>query len=163
VTAEPPRLRLEMPFLLMAGMVVSAFVGAVGVFAAVLQAAGAFSSTQIFGQPAAPGLRSALENGAFLAYIFWLLLAAVAWGLWREQWWSRPVMVGFWALMLTMATVQYVRGLERAWSGCLPIAGLVLSASYLYGKGNVRAYYRVLESRAFPQEKRAEGGPGGVA
>jgi len=147
----------------MAGMVLSAFVGAVGVCAALLHVAGIFTSTQIFGQAAAPDFRSALENGAFLAYIFWMVLAAVAWGLWREKWWSRPVMVGFWALTLTTTTVQYARGLALAWSGCFPIVGLILSACYLYGKGNVKAYYRVLESRAFPQEKRAEGGPGGVA
>jgi hypothetical protein len=163
VTTEPPRLRLEMPFLLMVGMVVSAFMGFVGVCAGLLQAAGAFSSTQLFGQPAAPGLKGALENGTFVAHIFWLLLAAVAWGLWREQWWTRPVMVGFWALMVTVAAVQYARGLALAWSGCFPVIGLALSAAYLYGKGNVTAYFRILESRAFPREKPAERGSSGAA
>ncbi len=163
MTAEPPRLRLEMPFLLMAGMVVSAFGGAVGVIAAVLQAVGAFSATAVFGEPAGPGIRGALENGTFLSFIFMSVIGAVAWGLWREQWWTRPMMVAFWILILTMTSVQYARGLTPAWSGCFPLVGLSLSAAYLYGKGNVRAYFRVLESRSSPQDPNPGGGSVGVA
>jgi hypothetical protein len=86
LTPEPPRLRLEMPFLLMAGMVLSAFMGCVGLFGSLLHAAGAFSSTEIFAGTDAGGFRSALQSGTLVAFVFWLALGAVAWGLWREQW-----------------------------------------------------------------------------
>src|SRR5262245_51253138 len=101
-----------MPFLLLAGMGLSAFMAGVGALAylgmvIVIPFSNSFTMNDV------PVTRSAFLEEMwpfFLAYP--LLLAAfglVAYGLWREKTWSREVMMAFWLLGAAASViVQFV-------------------------------------------------------
>lgn len=164
MASEPPRLRLEMPFLLMAGMVLSAFIAVVGGLAFGLQFIAGSSWTALVGDAGASDLVERLHNGSLLTVGFTVLIGFIAWGLWREKSWTRHLMVGFWGLTLVVAAVLSVRGLSNWGSGCMPLIGMGLATAYLYGKQNVRAYYRALETAQIQSAVPvARGGTGGAA
>jgi len=141
-----PRSRLEMPFLLNAGMVICVFFGLFGGAAAVFKALSLINPLT----SASPGLRfkEALHDGTYIGIGVGIAIAVVGWGLWRERWWTRPVMLGVWLTGFASAVVQYARGITDASACASGLAGLAIAAWYLYGKGNVRAYFTALEERA---------------
>jgi hypothetical protein len=78
-----------------------------------------------------------------------VLAFAIAFGLWREKSWARPLMVAFWIAHGVQDFLVF-----RADSSVRPLAGPLIFLSsvpfffiaiwYLYGKENVVAYYASL-------------------
>lgn len=73
----------------------------------------------------------------------------IAYGIWKEKAWSRHLMLFFWAVMFVIGIVPLIgiavpdALIEIIFSWAM---GVALSIWYLYGKANVRAYYRRLEN-----------------
>lgn len=78
-----------------------------------------------------------------------LLLLLIAYGLWQERSWARPLMMVFWfACTVFLLFSQLRAGTTASAIGTTLFWGAVYagpSAAYLYFKESVTAYYRALE------------------
>jgi hypothetical protein len=77
-----------------------------------------------------------------------IMTAWVAWVLWRERPWARPLMLGFWFVVYAPAIFVPNADWASRLAGILSLAVSITIASwYLYGKANVVAYFQRLGER----------------
>ena len=84
----------------------------------------------------------------------WLIITAsmlaIAYGLWRERSWARPLMVAWWANGIVIPIFLSLHGewpiADAVWSGAQCLIASVLAYLYLYRKDNVVAYFEALEA-----------------
>jgi hypothetical protein len=143
-----------MPFLLLAGMGLSAFMTGVGALAYVgIVIMIPFSKS--FTMNDVPVTRSAFLAESWPFFVTYpLLLAAfglVAYGLWRERPWSRDIMMALWLLGAAASVIlQFVTPAPRGdfLAGLFSMALCAgLAGWYLYGTATVRSYYQALSER----------------
>ena len=78
-----------------------------------------------------------------------LYTGAVSWALYREQPWTRPLMLAAWlTYVLVMGFAGWPGTTERIVGVVLAIFPLGIASWYLYGKPNVVAYYERLAAQA---------------
>lgn len=90
---------------------------------------------------------------------------AIAFGIWKERWWSRYVIMAFWAVVVAMNV-----GFGWAQSGFGGVASAVAGSAlvvvlvgwYLFGKENVVEYYQALEREQAAEATRGRGEKGGA-
>jgi hypothetical protein len=149
-TALPLRRRLEMPFVLLCGMTLSAFVAGAGALAYTAIVVGSlFTEKFTFNdQPVSRGefFRQALPF--LLAYPTILIaFGVIAFALWKERLWAREAMMVFWGLAAATQLIVISVTPEKVSGGTIVATVLWLAgcwgfaAWYLYGKVNVCAYY----------------------
>jgi hypothetical protein len=147
-TAIPVRRRLEMPFLLLCGMGLSAFFAGVGTLAFCGITLGSlFTNSFTFNGQSVSGAEFWRHMWPFfLAYP--LVLAAfgvIAFALWKERIWAREAIMGFWAITAAAEVVVLIVTPEKVPGGTIIMTMLWLAccwgaaAWYLYGKANVQA------------------------
>jgi hypothetical protein len=74
-------------------------------------------------------------------------MIGIAYALWKELSWSRPVMMFWWLVTAVMLGVAAIQDGQAVLSSVLSVgAGAAVAAWYLYGRHNVVAYYRSLEA-----------------
>ena len=149
-----PATRYRMPFALMCGMGLSAlFAGVTGLVLLAFVVMIPFTHT--FTVNDVPATR-----GEFLRFFLPLFAGfaaaatttgAVAYGLWRERSWSRPVMMAFWGVAVLMAAGVAVFADGTMSESILALVELLVIAAvaywYLYHRPGVVAYYAALDSR----------------
>lgn len=152
-----PKRRYDMPLLLLCGLGFSVFAAAVGALVLV-----GFGLASLFGSGGnytvndQPVTRAQFYAAIWPLYLIAPLafgcIAAIAYTLWREDPRSRPLMLGYWGLMVCVSLGLAIgEGTADAWAGVVPGALILLLAwAYLYRKANVVAYYRVLERARDP-------------
>jgi len=151
-----------MPLLLLCGLGFSAFFSGLGAFILTIFAIWLpFSSSYSVDGHAATRAQFFAASLPILVAVppLLLLFAAIAYALWRELQWSRPLIVAFWCANLLLgaglATWGPVHDPE-AWAP-LPIYLIIIAIVwwYLYRKPAVVAYYRVLEEQMRANSPRA--------
>jgi hypothetical protein len=163
VTAEAPiRRRFEMPLLLLCGLGFSAFFSALGAFVLTVFAIWLpFSSSySIEGHAVTRAQFFAASWPILVAFPPLLLLfAAIAYALWRELPWSRPLIVAFWGANLLFGAGVATWGPVRDPAEWAPVLMYLIIIAivwwYLYRKPAVVAYYRVLEEQVRANSLRA--------
>jgi hypothetical protein len=146
----PVRRRLEMPFLLLCGMGLSAFFAGVGTLAYLGLTIGSLFSEAFTFNGQSVGRDEFWRHmwPFFVAYP--VLLAAfgtVAFALWKERLWSREAIMAWWALAAVAEIIVLIVTPEKVPVGTILMSLIWLAgcwgvaAWYLYGKANVQAYY----------------------
>jgi hypothetical protein len=155
-TALPIRRRLEMPFLLLCGMALSTFFAGVGALAYSGILLGSLV-TEKFTYNDHPVSRDEFFRQTLPFLIAYPLVLAtfgvIAYALWKERRWAREAIMVFWGLSAATQLVVISVTPERV-SGTTIVTSLLwlagcwgLAAWYLYGKGNVQAYYEALAAQ----------------
>jgi hypothetical protein len=163
-TALPVRRRLEMPFALLCGMALSAFFAGVGALAYTAIVIGSlFTERFTFNDhPVSRGEFFRQTLPFLLAYAIILgAFGVISFALWKERLWAREAIMVFWGLTAATQLVVISVTPEKVSGGTI-VATLLwvagcwgLAAWYLYGKGNVCAYYLALARQAVPGEPPA--------
>ena len=77
-----------------------------------------------------------------------VLTALVAWALWRERPWTRPVMLALWVVVGVPSIFERDADWTSRMSSILfVVIGVGVASLYLYGRSNVVAYYERLAQR----------------
>jgi hypothetical protein len=86
---------------------------------------------------------------AFSVAPIFIVAAWVAWGLWRERSWARPLMLGYWFVVSAPSIFPpNVDSATRIGGILFLVGGLTVAGWYLYGRPNVVAYFQRLEERS---------------
>lgn len=135
------------PILLTAGIVGSAFVGGFALLFLLLSPLN-IGVYKINGEPVS-GREFFERAGALLATVAAICLP-VAYGLWKERLWVRPLMLAFWIAPVVVALLSFGTGgaTVLACSAAESFIGVAIAAAYLYGKRSVTEYYRMLKGRS---------------
>ncbi len=147
--------RLEMPFLMLCGMGLSAFMAGLGavVYTLILVVAALGNGPYTVNGESVDRTTFFSSMGPFfLAYP--LALAAfgiVAYAFWRERPWGRAIVMAFWlALFLATLLVQLMEPQPTGdfLSGLLVLLFCwAIAAWYFYSKSSVVAYYKAVEAK----------------
>jgi uncharacterized membrane protein (UPF0136 family) len=150
----PVRRRFEMPLVLLCGLGFSAFFSALGALVfALLAISLPFSRTYaVDGHAATRAQFLAASIPVLVAFPpILVLFAAIAYALWRELPWSRPLILAFWGANLLLGAGLAVWGPVRDRGEWVPVPVYLVVIGivwwYLYRKSTVVAYYRVLEEQ----------------
>jgi hypothetical protein len=149
----PVRRRFEMPLLLLCGLGFSAFFSALGaivftIFAITIPFTTSYS---VDGHPATRAEFFAASWPSLGILPVLLLFVAVAFALWRELPWSRPLILGLWGANLVLFIGLEIWGPVKDRGDWTPVFVFPIMIAivwwYLYRKATVVAYYRVLEQQ----------------
>jgi hypothetical protein len=150
----PIRRRFEMPLLLLCGLGFSAFFSALGalVFTFFAISLPFSSSYTVDGHAATRAQFFAVSLPILVAFPpILLLFAAIAYALWREMPWSRPLILAFWGANLLFSAGLATWGPVHDRGEWAPVPMYLIMIAivwwYLYRKSTVVAYYRVLEEQ----------------
>lgn len=149
----PVRRRLEMPFLLLCGMGLSALFAGVGVVAYAAITIGAlFGNTFTFNGQAVS--RAQFWHGMWPFFVAYPLVLAgfgiIALALWKERRWAREAIMALWAVAAAAEVVALIVTPEQVPGATIVLTMMWLAccwgtaALHLYGKANVHAYYEAL-------------------
>jgi hypothetical protein len=144
--------RLKAPFLLQAGAAFAGLSAVVGALTVLAMLAIASFSTGPFTWNDRP-----VSRAQFLGYLPLFLLVfsvpvvyfgVIALGVWRERSWTRHAVLAMWLIVAADLIGQGFAG-ELGLATALGWSSVYLATVgwYFYGKANVVAYYRALESR----------------
>jgi len=140
------------PALLVLGTFVSGFVGGVCLLFVVL-AAFNMGAYRIDTQPVSPCEFLRVGGPSFTLLGLWF--GAIAFGLWRERPWARPLMLAYWPLSTALVVALDWRQADAVADGLaaafFSLIAFAVAAWYLYGKSNVVAFF---DARAEPKTLR---------